>query len=158
MPKKLFRLCLTAVCGSLVLLSSGVAHAGYKSVSQQELKEAVAKVQAGGSPSMARTDAAEHVAELTRKINPQKVDDETLANMMSLLNIHDDSVRYWIARALGNLGPRANMTVPTLLKLLPEADCLNGAITSASAIRYALKKMGVKQPQLTKCAVPPIAG
>jgi hypothetical protein len=53
--------------------------------------------------------------------------------------------------ALGNLGPVAKSAVPKLQEMLPKADCINGAITSASGIRYALIKMGIKPPPRPKC-------
>jgi HEAT repeat protein len=95
---------------------------------------------------MARTEAAEHLAELTRGINPKSVDDKTVADMVSLLDAPDDSVRAWVAAALGHLGRRAKVAVPKLLALLPEADCLQGDLTSAASIRPALSRMGVKPP------------
>jgi hypothetical protein len=63
-----------------------------------------------------------------------------------MLDSPDDSVRYWVATALGNLGPTAKAAVPKLQEMLPKADCINGAITSASGIRYAQIKMGIKPP------------
>lgn len=122
----------------------------------KQLHETIRKVRAGKTVDV-RTDAARHLADLTRRVNPKKVDDKTVADIVSLLNIPDDSVRYWVATALGSLGPRAKIAVPKLEELLPKADCLNGAITSASAIRYALIRMGVKPPPPSK-GCKPIAG
>ena len=79
-----------------------------------------------------------------------------MADITSLLDSPDDSVRFWVAAALGNLGPAAKAAAPKLLAMLPKADCINGAITSASGIRYALTKMGIKPPPPPKCE--PIAG
>jgi len=98
-----------------------------------------------------RTDAAENLATLTRGINPHRVDDGTLAEMLSVLETKEDSVRAWVAVSLGNLGPRAKVAVPRLLKLLPEVDCLRGSLTSAPAIRLALKRMGETPPPPPNC-------
>jgi hypothetical protein len=98
-----------------------------------------------------RTEAAEHLATMTRGINPRKVDDTTLAEMVSLLETKEDSVRAWVAASLGHLGPRAKVAVPRLLKLLPEADCLQGSLTSAPFIRVALKRMGKTPPPPPNC-------
>jgi hypothetical protein len=116
---------------------------------KKRLKEAMAKVREGET-STSRTDAAEYLATLTRGINPSKVDDTTLAELVSLLETQEDSVRYWVAASLGNLGPRAKMAVPTLLKLLPQVDCVRGSLTSAPAIRLALERMG-ETPPPPKC-------
>jgi hypothetical protein len=74
-----------------------------------------------------------------------------VTDITSLLDSLDDSVRYWVAVALGNLGPAAKAAVPKLEEMLPKADCINGAITSASGIRYALINMGVKPPTSPEC-------
>ena len=118
----------------------------------KEVQETIARVQTTSGPSMARTNAAEHLAELTRKIIPKNIDDKTLADLVSLLDTPDDSVRAWVAAAIGNLGSRARTAGPALLKLLPESDCLQGDLTSAAIIRPALKKIGVKPPPFTNCA------
>ena len=116
-----------------------------------QLTETIAKVREMDGPSTARTNEAEHLSQLTKKINPEKVDDKTLADLVSLLDTSDDSVRGWVAGALGNLGPRAKVAVPKLLKILPEVDCLNVSLSSAPAIRVALKRIGVKPPPPPTC-------
>lgn len=140
-----------ALCATLILLLVGTANATSDPMLTRHLTEAISKVQTGGSPSLARTQAAEHLAELTRGIDPNQVDDKALADLVSLLDTSDDSVRFWVASALGNLGPRAKIAIPKLLKLLPEADCLDGAITSAMSIRSALVKMGAPPPPPSTC-------
>jgi hypothetical protein len=115
-----------------------------------QLLEEIAKVR-NGETSRSRTEAAERLAMLTRGINPRRVDDATLAEMVSLLDSKEDSVRAWVAGSLGNLGRRAKVAVPKLLELLPEADCLRGTLTSASAIRVALKRMGETPPPPPNC-------
>ena len=111
----------------------------------------MAKVR-NGKTSTSRTNAAERLATLTRGINPQKVDETTLTELVYLLDTQEDSVRAWVAASLGNLDPRAKVAVPKLLKLLPEVDCLRGSLTSAPAIRLALKRMGETPPPPPNCA------
>ncbi|MGH9559932.1 MAG: hypothetical protein ACRD3S_00635, partial [Terracidiphilus sp.] len=66
-------------------------------------------------------------------------------------------VRYWVAWSLGDIGPVAKAAIPKLEKMLPEAECMDGVITSASGIRHALFKMGVKPtPRPLNCL--PVAG
>lgn len=115
-----------------------------------QVKEAIAKVRSGRSVD-ARTAAAEHLASLMWKISSKDVTEAFVAEITSLLDSPDDSVRYWVATALGNLGPRAKAAIPKLKEMLPKADCINGAITSASGIRYALIRMGVRPPPRPKC-------
>lgn len=98
-----------------------------------------------------RTEAAQHLAKLTHGINPRRVDDATVAEMVSLLETREDSVRAFVAASLGHLGPRAKVAIPRLLKLLPEVDCLQGSLTSSPFIRVALKRMGKKPPPLPNC-------
>src|SRR5258706_9922519 len=107
----------------MILLLSGTAHtkAGQPTEKQltEQLTETVAKVRTGAT-SAARTEAAEHLAELTRGIDPNQIDDGTISELVSLLDVPEDSVRYWVARCLGNLGPRARIAVPKLQKILTE--------------------------------------
>jgi HEAT repeat protein len=111
----------------------------------KQIKKTMAKVRSDKSVD-ARTEAAEHLAGLTQKISSKEVTEALVIDITSLLDCPDDSVRYWVATALGNLGPAAKAAVPKLEEMLPNADCINGAITSASGIRYALIKMGIKPP------------
>jgi PBS lyase HEAT-like repeat len=99
----------------------------------------------------ARTEAAEHLASLTQKISRKEITEGLVTDLVALLDSRDDSVRYWVAMALGNLGPAAKAAVPKLEEMLPVADCISGAITSASGIRYALLKIGIKPPLAAKC-------
>ncbi|MDR3741404.1 MAG: HEAT repeat domain-containing protein [Terracidiphilus sp.] len=116
----------------------------------KQINEAIAKVRSDKTVD-ARTEAAEHLASLTKKINAKEVTAALVTDITSLLDSPDDSVRYWVATALGNLGSAAKAAVPKLEKMLPEADGINGTITSASGIRYALIKMGIKPPPPPRC-------
>jgi hypothetical protein len=113
-------------------------------MSSKRLSETIAKVRTGTS-SATRTDAAEHLFELTRTAHRQ-VDEKTIAEITSLLDVSDDSVRYWVARSLGNFGQHAKTAAPKLQKVLAEVDCLEGSKTSASGIRFALGQMGITPP------------
>src|SRR6185436_19362143 len=117
---------------------------------KRQLSETMAKIRTGKTGT-ARIEAAEHLATLTRGINSQKVDETTFAEMVSLLDTQEDSVRAWVAASLGHLGPRAKVAVPKLLKLLPEVDCLRGSLTSAPFLRVALKRMGEIPPPPPNC-------
>lgn len=116
----------------------------------EQLKEAISKVRMGSSVD-SRTHAAEHLASLTQKLDREDVREQTIQDLISLLDSPDDSVRFWVAGALGNLGPSAKAAIPKLEKLLPEADCINGVITSAGAIRHALTQLGATPPPPPKC-------
>lgn len=136
-----------------LFISIGAAYkveAGGDSMLRAKLHAAAAKVRHGETSTL-RTESAEHLADLTRGIEPSEVDDTTLADMVSLLDTEEDSVRYWVATALGNLGPRAKTAAPRLIRLLPKVDCLRGEKTSASAIRSALKRMGETPPPIPNC-------
>jgi hypothetical protein len=152
-------ICFVVTACTCVVLLSDTAHGKTDHTSKAQLTEqltqTIAKVRTGET-SIARTEAAEHLSELTRKIDTKKIDDRTVADLVSLLDTSDDSVRYWVARCLGNVGPRAKTAIPKLQKLLAEVDCLQGSKTSASGIRFALAQMGVtpSSPMCTAHAKP----
>jgi len=121
------------------------AFAGDDLMFKTKFNSAVAGVRNGGTATI-RTEAAQHLAELTGKVDPKSVDDAAIRELICLLDSNEDSVRMWVAGSLGNLGPRAKGAVPKLLELLPGADRLRGSLTSAPAIRLALTKIGVNPP------------
>lgn len=94
-----------------------------------------------------RTQAAEHLFELTKNGWSDRIDDETMMTFASLLDGACDPVRYWVARCLGNFGLRARPTAPKLEQVLAEVDGLEGDKTSASGIRFALSQMGIDVPE-----------
>jgi hypothetical protein len=136
---------LAVIAFAWIMVLSGVSGAQDGNSERQfgeQLTQTIAKVRTGESPTV-RRKAAEHLAALTRKTDAKKVDDTTVADLVSLLDTSDDSVLYWVARCLGNLGSRANIAIPKLQKRLAEVDCLQGSKTSASGVRYALSQLGV---------------
>ena len=142
MHPQLTKICLAvlgSVCWVLLLTDAAAAKSN-----QRQLADTIAKVRTG-EPSAAQ-EAAEQLSHLTRRMSPNAVSDQAVADLISLLDIRDDSVRYWVARSLGNLGPRASASVPSLKRLLAEVDCLQGSKTSASGIRFALTQIGVTTP------------
>jgi hypothetical protein len=145
---------LLAIMSACLFLLSPAVYAKTGPVVETQLKrkliETIKKVR-NGKTSTSRTEAAEYLETLTRGMSPQKLDDKTLSEIVSLLETKEDSVRAWVAASLGNLGPRAKVAVPRLLKLLPEVDCLPGSLTSAPFIRGALKRMGETPPPPSDC-------
>ena len=136
---------IAAIAVMWLFLLSGIATAKGDDMFMKQLKTSIAKVRTGKTSEI-RTEAAKHLFKLTRGADPKEVDDRTIDELASLLDNSDDSVRYWTARCIGNLGPRAKLVAPKLLKMLPEADRLRGSKTSASGIRFALEQMGITPP------------
>jgi HEAT repeat protein len=89
----------------------------------------------------ARTEDARKLADQIRR-NGLVVSDADIKLLADMLSDRDDSVRYWIAMALGYIGPRAQQAVPALEKALREIQCVHASKTSADAIRLALTKIG----------------
>ena len=149
MKMRFSRLLSVALCFALSAMFQ-IAQASGGPALMRQIKESMAKVSSEKTVD-ARTEAAERLASLTQKVSGKEVTEALVTDITSLLDSPDDSVRYWVATALGNLGPAAKAAVPKLQEMLPKADCINGAITSASGIRYALIKMGIKPPPPPKC-------
>ena len=137
--------CLAAITAASLFLLSGAATADNRSMLNTQLGEAIVKVRTGET-LMIQEEAARHLYDLTRGRNSKKVDDKTIADIVSLLDSPDDLVRLWVAASLGEIGPRARIAIPKLEQLLPAVDCLAVSKSSNDAIRYALTRMGAKLP------------
>lgn len=136
------------LCAACLALPVVFADATDDAKALKDLREMIVRVRTMSESSVDRTNAAEAISRLTRNIDPKKVDDKTLRDLVSLLNIPDDSVRLWVAGALGDLGPRAKVAVPALMRVIREAKCpeIATGVTTADAARVALKRIGVTPP------------
>jgi hypothetical protein len=129
-----------------IVVTTVTVHAAGDPAALRQIAETIATVR-NGTPPPVRPRAAQHLYELTHGINPTTVDDKTVADMVSLLDTPDDSVRLWVAASLGNLGRRASIAAaPKLLLLLGQVECHGKTQPSAQAIRFALARMGRKPP------------
>lgn len=129
-----------------MILLSLISYPAYSQIDKRldsRLRGTIADVRSRKSPNE-RFDAAERLPALTSNSRPGSITDSTEADLIALLDDPDDGVRMYVAAALGNLKARA--AIPKLLSLLPVADCLQGTLTSARVIRFALEKMEVKTP------------
>jgi len=80
-------------------------------------------------------------------LSPEQIEDGTVTDLISLLNIPDQAVRDGVAGALGVLRRRAKPNAaPKLQELLTEVDCRAATAGSAEIIREALDKMRSKAP------------
>ena len=96
----------------------------------------------GGCPELnPRTEQAHELAGLVRKKARETAPKSVVRALADLMADRDDSVRYWIAMALGYLGPQASDAVPALEKALREIERHPADKTSESAIRIALKRI-----------------
>lgn len=116
----------------------------------KQIQETIVRVRTAPTVN-GRADAAQHIAGVAQKMDPLDVDDKTFAELVSLMDSPDDSVRGLVAAAIGFLGTRAKPAIPKLLEVLNKVDCRDGAVTSANSIRQALKRMGVTPPPLPAC-------
>lgn len=116
---------------------------------RQQFSDEIATVRTSND-SAVKIKAAEHLYSLTKGNGAKRFDDQCIAELAGLLGMHNDAVRYWVARSIGNFGPRAKTAVPALERVLPEVDCIKGSKTSASGIRFALTQIGVREPP-SKC-------
>ena len=96
-------------------------------------------------------DEAEKLFLLLKDRKCDGLDKETLKEIIALLDVRHDGVRFWTARILGNIGPCARPAIPKLKQIVPQADCWPGGKTSASDIRETLKRFGEPSPPETIC-------
>jgi len=85
--------------------------------------------------------------------HPKEVSLTDIDALAGLMSAPDDGVRFWIAGALGLLDGKAKGAAPQLQTALQERPCANQPMTSASAIRLALSRIGVK-PVKAVCTDP----
>jgi hypothetical protein len=150
MVSRWYRVPRTVVCGIWLVLLVGVVNCEEPAGSLTNLNITIVKVRTT-EDSTVRAEAAQHLIELTSKIKPSVVDDTTLADLVSLLDTWDDSVRVPVAMSLGNLGPRAKAAAASLLEILPEVDCLSVDVPPGPIIRDALMRIGVTPPICPPC-------
>lgn len=137
---------LGTVAVMLALLFDATAAAQPVPPTGQQVADAIEDVRRMEPTSGQGYYVAERLNKLIGQLDPQSVDDKIVEDLVSLLAIPNDAIRFWVAAALGHLGPRARKAIPALEALLPDVDCLMGSVTSASSIRIALEQMGVTPP------------
>ena len=152
MLRKLPRWLLTGLYVVIFAVPPGAGYISGQPALVDQLKDAIKTVRTNSMSSRARYEAEKRLASLTSQVLPKNVDDATLADLISLLDITDDSVRGWVAVSLGNLGVRARPAIPKLLAILAEVEnCKFNSLSSAAAIRPALSRMGEKPPPEPQC-------
>lgn len=75
-----------------------------------------------------------------------EIDDPTIHDLASLLDIRLDSIRYWIAEALGHFDSRAQFAAPELRRILAEEECVIAETSSQDMIRQTLERIGSPVP------------
>jgi HEAT repeats len=147
-PSKTCSVVMAAMLSGLLCAATNAQTGTDRERQVPEITEAMTKIRTGATPET-RADAAERLAGLTSGIIAAWVDDKALADLVSFLDTREDPVRFWVAVTLGNLGYRARNAILKLQALLPQADCLQGDVTVADAIRYAQAQMGAVPPPPT---------
>ena len=144
MLKHRFMVCLATIAYALICLQSCMAQQTGELMSKsrfsEQITETITKVRTGETPRI-RDEAAQHLAEMTKGVDPNELDDKTISDMVSLLDLYVG--RYWVAVSLGNVGLRARKAIPKLEELLAEEECRHVSKSAAGGIRYALTRMGV---------------
>jgi len=126
------------------------------------VKLLIAKVRTGET-SFGRNQAGVELALLTSKIKSKSIDDETLNDIIELLNMRENGIYAFAAVSVGYLGHRAKKAIPKLIQLLIEEECsylnldMYPTIPAAGSIRAALRRLGVEPPprelfSTTSCA------
>ena len=97
---RLFSITLCVVLTTL----AGTAQVTQESALIEQIKQTMARVQASKTVD-AKTEAAEHLASLTRKIDRKEVTEALVIDLTSLLDAPNDSVRFWLVTALRKSWP-----------------------------------------------------
>jgi hypothetical protein len=89
----------------------------------------------------ARTELAEKLMQLVRKDPTRPYSPSLVGRVSNLLDDPADSVRYWVATALGLMGPKASAALPKLERALQVARKIKATKTSEAAIRIAIQRI-----------------
>lgn len=146
-------LCSCFLCGAFLF----PAHATADQPQQGQAADVYAliqKIESEASDSV-RTELTSHLARQLREIpNAHELDMQAVNRIAGLLSDSADSVRYWAALSLGNIGSSARSAVPALIKALKERECVGYptkayiqlSLSSADGIRTALERIGSEPP------------
>jgi hypothetical protein len=88
-----------------------------------------------------RTNYAEQLAWVVRSNQTKLAPKSVIRTLADLMADRHDSVRYWVATALGFLGSQAAEAVPALEAALKQIEGTRSSKTSEPGIRLALKRI-----------------
>jgi hypothetical protein len=143
-------MCVTgikAIAGSMLIgltLVSGTC-AAHAKTAQSDVLHAIREVRKTTGPNE-KMDAAEHLRDVVLAADANDIDDQAIHALASLLDIHLDSVRYWVAEALGHFGPRAKFAAPKLRRILSAEECVIAETSSEDMVRQTLERVGSPVP------------
>src|SRR5580658_9911132 len=121
----------------LVLLSRPEIVTAHPTAPQVDVLHSIRRVRRTTGPNE-RTAAAEHLRDIVLATRAGEIDDPTIHDLASLLDIRLDSVRYWIAEALGHFDSRAQFAAPELRRILAGEECVIAESSSQDMIRQIL--------------------
>jgi len=123
-----------------------------ENVSKSQILEAIEKIKASAPKTAQGYETAMQLLRLTRNINPEDIDDETLNEMIKLLDIPD--VDIGVIASFWDLVPRVEKAIPKLIQIMNDETCdskfvdLLGrtGIWADDLIRDMLKRQGIDVP------------
>jgi hypothetical protein len=113
------KFCFAGIASACIFLLSGTAQAGghmSKKQLTEQFTKMIAEVRKGATATI-RDEAAQHLAELTRGTDPNKVDDKTVVHLASLLDLPVG--RYWVA---GSIRRSPSSIIRHGIPVLPECE------------------------------------
>jgi hypothetical protein len=128
----------------LLAASATVSSAAERAVSSDQLSALISSVRAATDPST-QDLVARDLRRLVAGAYLGNIDDKTIEDLASLLDLPNDAARHSVAIALGLFEKRALFTLPKLLDLHQKAYCarLRGEAEpgSTDAIRFAIQNI-----------------
>jgi hypothetical protein len=146
MAYKMFAV-LVALSTITASVLSGCRH---ESSREERAEEIIATIKASTNIDV-QGDKAKSLFDTLNGETCDKMSNETITQIISLLDIRHAGVWYWTARILHRLGSCAKPAIPKLKRLVPHADCWPRGWTAALEIRAALKKLGEPPIPKTVC-------
>jgi hypothetical protein len=97
-------------------------------------------------PGVDRYNNVSNLAIRLSNLGVNCISDTDMFTISRFLRNEDDSMRLFAAMIISNIGPNARDMIPALKAALAERPCEDKDVTSAAAIRIALKKLGEMPP------------
>ena len=113
--------------------------AGTATSTPADLDDLIARIRTESSDQARRDEAQDlalRISQIVDEGQSAAIGDDTIAALVALLEDDNEAGDFWVAGALGLIGPRASRAVPVLEELHPKACAKLLALSFTSGVHY----------------------